>query len=158
MQLKSERLKKLEAELGDLEQWLRLGLVPKKDIEKHKEEIQAIQEKIEDEKERLRFIRESGEVEEYTPPKRSGRQSYQEPQSMPEMSAAGETEETSYDMETTSFDTSTSTGEEATPATTTTETVEEDLSSQIYDEDEDPFSDKNRWKRGIWEDPDADQW
>ena len=38
--VKSERLKKLESELNDLEQWLKLGLVPKKDIEKHKEEIQ----------------------------------------------------------------------------------------------------------------------
>ena len=35
MSLKSERLKKLEKELADLEHWLRLGLVPKKDIPKH---------------------------------------------------------------------------------------------------------------------------
>ena len=39
MNIKSERLKKFETELTDLEQWLKLGLVPKKDIEKHKEEI-----------------------------------------------------------------------------------------------------------------------
>ena len=156
MNLKSERLKKLEAELSDLEQWLKLGLVPKKDIEKHKEEIGSISAKIEEEKERLRFIKESGEVEEYTPPKRTGRQSYQEPQSMPDMPAADETEGGNFDMETTSFDASTSTGEET--STTTTETAEEDLSSQIYDDDDDPFSDKNRWKRGILEDPDADQW
>jgi hypothetical protein len=31
--MKSERLKKLEAELEDLEQWMGLGLVPKKDVE-----------------------------------------------------------------------------------------------------------------------------
>ena len=36
--IKSERLKKLEVELTDLEQWLKLGLVPKKDVEKHKQE------------------------------------------------------------------------------------------------------------------------
>ena len=39
MNLKSERLKKLETELEDLQKWLNLGLVPKKDTEKHKEEI-----------------------------------------------------------------------------------------------------------------------
>lgn len=157
MNLKSERLKKLESELADLEQWLKLGLVPKKDIEKHKEEIASIQEKIEEEKDRLRFIKESGDVEEYTPPKRTGRQqSYQEPQSMPDMPAADETEGGNFDMDTTSFDTSTGTGEDTT--STTSETSEEEMSSQIYEEDEDPFSDKNRWKRGIWEDPDADQW
>ena len=41
MNNKSERLKKLETELEDLEQWMRLSLVPKKDIEKHKEEIRS---------------------------------------------------------------------------------------------------------------------
>lgn len=40
--VKSERLKKLESELQDLEQWLKLGLVPKKDVTKHKEEIEQI--------------------------------------------------------------------------------------------------------------------
>ena len=158
MNLKSERLKKLESELCDLEQWLKLSLVPKKDIEKHKEEIEIIRSKVGEEKERLRFIKESGEVEEYVPPKRSGRQTYQEPQSMPDMPAADETEGGNFDMESTSFDTSTSTTEETATTTTTTETAEEEVSSQIYDEDDDPFSDKNRWKRGILEDPDADQW
>ena len=38
MNIKSERLKKLETELEDLEQWMQLGLVPKKDLDKHKEE------------------------------------------------------------------------------------------------------------------------
>ena len=44
--MKSERLKKLELELHDLEQWLNLGLVPKKDIEKHKIEIDQFKKKI----------------------------------------------------------------------------------------------------------------
>jgi hypothetical protein len=26
------------------------------------------------------------------------------------------------------------------------------------EDDEDPFSDRNRWKRGILEDPDVDSW
>ena len=42
MNMKSERLKKFETELNDLEQWLKLGLVPKKDIEKHREEIKTL--------------------------------------------------------------------------------------------------------------------
>ena len=62
--VKSERLKKLETELTDLEQWLKLGLVPKKDIDKHREEIVGVRNKIEEEKERLQFLKESGEAEE----------------------------------------------------------------------------------------------
>lgn len=158
MNLKSERLKKLENELGDLEQWLKLGLVPKKDIEKHKEEIESIKKKIHEELERLRFLKESGEVEEYVPPKRGGRPAYQEPQSMPDMTM-GATEESptegsNFEGETESFDTEeTTSGEE-----TTSEMNDDEQHSQIYDDDDDPFSDKNRWKRGILEDPDADEW
>ena len=63
--IKSEKLKKLETELTDLEQWLKLGLVPKKDIDKHKDEILAVKHKIEEEKDRLQFLKESGEAEEY---------------------------------------------------------------------------------------------
>lgn len=156
MNLKSERLKKFESELADLEQWLKLALVPKKDIEKHKAEIETIRSKISEERARLRFIKESGEAEEYIPPKRAGRAAYQEPQSMPDMPAADDTEGSGFDVETTSFDTSTAAGEES--STTTTETAEEDVSSQVYAEDDDPFSDKNRWKRGVLEDPNTDQW
>ncbi len=156
MSLKSERLKKLENELADLEQWLKLSLVPKKDITKHKEEIETIKKKIHDEKERLRFLRESGEVEEYTPPKRTARPVYQEPQSMPDM-GMGVSEgsaEGSFDTESESYNAETSTGETTTSENTA---AEEENSSQVY-EDEDPFSDKNRWKRGILEDPDVDEW
>ena len=39
--MKSERLKKLEIELQDLQQWLKLGLVPKKDLEKHIRDLEA---------------------------------------------------------------------------------------------------------------------
>jgi len=155
MSLKSERLKKLENELADLEQWLKLSLVPKKDTEKHKEEIQILQKKVEEEKVRLRFLKETGEVEEYTPPKRTARPAYQEPQSMPDMGVAteGTTEGGGFDTETESFDTETASGEE-----TSTEITEGETPSQVHEEEEDPFSDKNRWKRGILEDPDADEW
>src|SRR5687767_3123212 len=84
--IKSERLKKLETELNDLEQWLKLGLVPKKDIEKHKEEITAVQAKIEEEKERLQFLKESGEAEEYITPKRPvARAGYTEMPTIPDI-------------------------------------------------------------------------
>ena len=32
------------------------------------------------------------------------------------------------------------------------------LQVRIADDDDDPYSDKNRWRRGILEDPDADSW
>jgi hypothetical protein len=152
MRLKSERLKKLENEHRDLEQWLKLGLVPKKDIEKHKVEIAALEKKIVEEEERLRLLKENGEVEEFTPSRRTGRTPYQEPQSLPDVAVSEEANtETSYDMETESFDTETSSGEEK-----TTELNEDASTSQIHEED--PFSDKNRWKRGVLEDPDSDDW
>lgn len=158
MSLKSERLKKLENELTDLEQWLKLGLVPKKDLPKHSEEIEGIKKKIYEEQERLRFLKESGEVEEYVPPKRGARASYQEPQSMPDLTLGDETateaEPTGFESETESFDTETNTGEESTEESTR----DEENSSQIYEDDEDPYSDKNRWRRGILNDPDADEW
>jgi len=49
---KSERLKKLESEFLDLEQWKKLGLVPKSDIVKHEEEIKLIKERLKEEKEK----------------------------------------------------------------------------------------------------------
>lgn len=156
MSLKSERLKKLENELVDLEQWLKLGLVPKKDIDKHKNEIEVIKKKITEEKERLRFLREHGEMEEYVPPKKTARPAYQEPQSMPEMIGEENVTEGGFEMETESFDFETSNTEEE--STTSSEMVEEEASSQLYEEDEDPFSDKNRWRRGVLEDPDANEW
>jgi hypothetical protein len=157
MNIKSERLKKLETELQDLEQWLKLGLVPKKDLEKHKEEIRLLQEKINEEKQRLRFLKESGELEEYTPPKRGphGRAAFQEPHSLPDMELGDEgLTDAGLDMETESFDLETSSGEE------TTELGEEDLGleEEEEEEEEDPFSDRNRWRRGVLEDPDAGEW
>lgn len=158
--IKSERLKKFETELNDLQQWLKLGLVPKKDIEKHKEEIQNIQSKIAEEKERLQFLKESGEAEEFIAPKRpSTRAGYMEMPTIPDIDV-GETaagvSDTGFDMETDATEAETSIiedreeGEEA-------ETTDEDRKAE-EEEEESPFSDRNRWRRGGILDPDVDEW
>lgn len=159
MNIKSERLKKLETELEDLEQWMNLGLVPKKDVDKHKEEIRSLKGKIDEEKERLRFMKESGELEEYVTPKRSpARQAYAEPHTLPDMDMGDNMTDAGLDMETESYDMETIT-EDETEGGTGGGSTEEGESTLIEEEDdEDPFSDRNRWKRGILEDPDADNW
>lgn len=158
MNIKSERLKKLESELEDLNQWLKLGLVPKKDLEKHKEEMKSLQEKIEEEKERLRFLKENGELEEFNVPKRPthGRQAFQEPHSLPDIDIGEEgMTDIDIDMETESFDIDSSTGEESAEG-------EEDgggaVPAEEEEEEEDPYSDRNRWRRGILEDPESNDW
>lgn len=155
MNIKSERLKKLETELEDLEQWMSLGLVPKKDIDKHKEEIRSLNAKIEEEKERLRFMKESGELEEYVTPKKSqGRQAYAEPNTLPDMDLGDNMTDAGLDMETETYELETVTEEDTESGSTSTE----EEGTVLEEEDEDPFSDRNRWKRGILEDPDADNW
>lgn len=156
MNVKSERLKKLEVELKDLQQWLKLGLVPKKDIEKHNSEIDGLQMKIEEEKERLRYLKENDELE-YVAPKRNQppRSGFQEAHTIPDVSADDnltEQEESETENETyTESETISDDGDE--------ETLTEGATSLDEEEDEDdPFSDRNRWKRGILEDPDADNW
>ena len=154
MNIKSERLKKLESEYQDLEQWLKLSLVPKKDLEKHREEMRVLQEKIGEERERLRFLKESGEMEEFSAPKRpGGRQPAHEPQSLPDIDIAEEGfTDAGLDMETEPFDVeSTASGEEA-------EEGGEEEGAAPEEEEEDPFSDRNRWRRGVLEDPDASDW
>lgn len=160
MAVKSERLKKLETELQDLDQWLRLGLVPKKDIEKHKSEMEALKDKIEEEKERLRFLKESGAMEEYTPPKRTGhaRQAFPDTASMPDVDVGDENlTDAGFDMESESYDQETTVAEE-TESGTGGGGAEDDTSVEEEEDEEDPFSDRNRWKRGVMEDPDADNW
>lgn len=158
MNIKSERLKKLETELQDLEQWLKLGLVPKKDLEKHREEIRLLQERISEERERLRFLKESGEMEEYVPPKRlpHGRPAFQEAASLPDIGEEGLTD-AGLDMETESFEIESTAGEEGEEAEGETG-AEEALEEEEEEEEEDPFSDRNRWKRGVLEDPDHNEW
>lgn len=157
MNIKSERLKKLETELEDLEQWMNLGLVPKKDMQKHKEEIRSLKTKIDEEKERLRFMKESGELEEYVTPKRSpSRQAYAEPHTLPDMDVGDHMTDAGLDMETESYEMETITEDETESGASTTEEGDSTLLEE--EDDEDPFSDRNRWKRGILEDPDSDNW
>lgn len=151
--IKSERLKKLEMELGDLEQWLKLGLVPKKDTDKHKEEIEAVKQKIEEEKERLQFLKESGEAEEYVMPKKPNpRAGYNEMPTIPDIDI-GETlggSETGFDMDS-----------EAIEGDHTVEERGEDEGAEAEEEEEEDesyFSDRNRWRRGGIVDPDANDW
>jgi hypothetical protein len=164
--VKSERLKKLETELNDLEQWLKLGLVPKKDIEKHKEEIHAIQGKIDEEKERLQFLKESGEGEEYVTPKRNTqtRAGYTEMPTIPDIDASetvGSFGESGFEMETDAAESESSVYDDDEEENTGTEAAageEEEEADEKEEEDESFFSDRNRWKRGGIIDPDADEW
>ena len=152
--VKSERLKKLESELSDLEQWLKLGLVPKKDIPKHREEIESIKEKILEEKERLHFLRESGELEEASGKRGPLKTSYTDMPTIPDLDmtvtggGVGNRYEEFTEMETASH---TDSGEEE--KAEQTEEEQED-----YSDEESYFSDTNRWKRGGILDPDADEW
>lgn len=158
--VKSERLKKFESELNDLEQWLKLGLVPKKDIEKHKNEIKVVLEKIEEEKERLQTLRDSGENEDYVAPKRGAtRAAYSETPSIPDIDVSDtaiegeaelETEVEGSESETTIEEREEPNGDEEDDDRKTKEEAEE--------EDESYFSDRNRWRRGGIVDPEANEW
>jgi hypothetical protein len=167
--VKSERLKKFEMELHDLEEWLRLGLVPKKDLDKHKEEIKALKAKIAEEKERLQFLKEGDETEEFIVPKRTQQKGgYNEMPTIPDVDAhdsnsgltEGGFEMGSYLTEETSFSDA-----EDEEYYTTKEHDEDDAGDEAGhevddddDEDESYFSDRNRWRRGGIVDPDADNW
>ena len=153
--MKSEKLKKLETEFTDLEQWMQLGLVPKKDLDKHREEMRSLQGKIEEEKERLRFAKESGETEDFALPKRSpNRPAYSESHTLPDVESSDQMTETGFDMETETYDMETSSEEETEGGGRT----EDEGTAVEEEEDEDPFSDRNRWKRGVLEDPESDNW
>lgn len=151
MSPKSEKLKKLENELEDLEQWLALNLVPKKDIEKHKAEIHSLKNRILEEEERLKNLKENGELEEYAPTKKPSRPSFQDNPTISDIGEEAEEEEgptdTELELETDAFESEYTSGEE--------EFSEEKTS---IEEDEDPFSDRNRWRRGVLEDPESPEW
>ena len=152
--VKSERLKKLEAELGDLEQWLKLGLVPKKDIQKHKDEITAIQNKIEEEKDRLQSLKESGDAEEYVTPKRQpGRTGYTEMPTIPDIDM-GE----SIGLTETEFDMDSETDNEGSIVEEGDDDAEAGSEVEKEEDEDSFFNDKNRWKRGGIIDPDANDW
>jgi hypothetical protein len=151
--MKSERLKKLEVELQDLQQWLKLGLVPKKDLDKHKIEIQGLVARIDEEKDRLKTLKENGDGEEYTMPKRSpqSKQPYQEAHSIPDIDMEDDYDDSSLNLDTESYEVESS-------SLFDIEEGAEERSESDEEEDEDPFSDRSRWKRGILEDPDANEW
>lgn len=150
--MKSERLKKLESELKDLEKWLDLDLVPKKDLEKHKGEIEGLKAKIDEEKQRLLFLKENGDMEEYTMPKRTQQKQAYDPQSMPDMEFDSSSNDSSYEMETTSFEPDHSTLFDI-------EMAGEEKATAEYEADDDPYSDKNRWRRSTEiTDPEHDDW
>lgn len=158
--VKSERLKKLEVELNDLEQWLKLGLVPKKDVEKHKEEIRAVENKIHEEKERLAFLKESGEMEDIVVPKRTQtRAGYTEMPTIPDIEIGDSTtqqgNDSQFEMETETNEGSSSVIEEKDSQTQENTIVEDDPEDK---DEESYFSDRNRWRRGGIIDPDADEW
>lgn len=161
MNIKSERLKKLESELQDLDQWLKLGLVPKKDLEKHKSEIASLRERIEEEKERIRFLKENNTIEQYTPPKRSAhaRQGFPDTNSLPDIDVSEEgVSDAGLEMENDSFEAESAHGEEGEALASVSGEEETVFVEEEEDDEEDPFSDRNRWKRGVMEDPDADNW
>ena len=149
--MKSERLKKLEAELSDLEQWMKLGLVPNKELERHSEEIEAIKKRIDEEKERLQFLKESGEIEEFSAPRRGPTKTvYPDTPSMSDVEV-NETTEGGFDVE----------QETATESSDDTQAGGSETSSdddERFEEEDDPFSDKNRWKRGGIIDPESNDW
>ena len=160
--VKSERLKKLESELGDLEQWLKLGLVPKKDIVKHTEEIGQLRQKIEEEKERLQFLRESGDIEEYTTPKKAQNRSFTDMPSIPDIDMGDSINgsESQFDSESSAgFESSGSERDDDSEGDAEGEGEEEGEEEDEEEEDEESyFSDRNRWRRGGIVDPDADEW
>lgn len=150
--MKSDRLKKLEAELGDLQQWMKLGLVPKKELVRHQEEMRSLEARIEEEKERLRFLKESGDMEEYAAPRRNpSKQAYPDTPTISEMGMSESTESGfEIDQESTQSETQ---DEEATGSEDSS--FEDD---DYYKDDDDPFSDRNRWKRGGIIDPESNDW
>lgn len=160
--VKSERLKKFEVELNDLEQWLKMGLVPKKDVEKHKEEILLVKAKIEEEKERLQFLKESGEAEEYVTPKRqSTRTGYTEMPTIPDIDIAETATafgDTGFDMETEGAEGDSSIIEGRDDADDEKSTSDDEDEAEDDEEEDSYFSDKSRWRRGGIIDPDANDW
>jgi len=153
MAIRSERLKKYESELEDLERWFKLGLVPKKSEGKHLNEMETLKNKVANEKDRLKFLKESGEVEEYITPKRSAsRPAFSDTTSLSDLDV-GNHSSSDFDAgstaEETDSDSDDDKGEEG-------HVVEEDT-----DTDDDPFNDRGRFHRG-WDrdimDPESNEW
>jgi len=100
----------------------------------------------------LHAIKETGEIEEYTVPKRppSSKPSFQEQAIGPDLEIGDDgLTDVGLDLESESFEGGSTTVYEG------AETAEEGAEKE---EEEDPFSDKNRWKRGVLDDQDTSQW
>ncbi len=148
--IKSEKFKKLEQELADLERWLDLGLVPKKDLVKHTAEIKSLKHKIEEEKSKLTESKDGNEPEEYIAPKRAGaKPAFTEQSNIPDVDAADDSSSSEEDI-----------GSDDSYVTEDFDGDDEpdEVDTDEEDDEEDPFSDRNRWRRGVLEDPDADNW
>ena len=158
MTSKSERLRKLEVELEDLQRWLKLGLVPRKDIERHEEEIAHLRARIDEERSRLQHLRDSGQSEEYVTPKRQNQRSpYSDTPTMPDidmMDEGGEMSETGFESTTETTDLDTSYTHDDRDMETDRTDFEDARNSR---DDIDPERERNRWKRGF-RDPDDDEW
>ena len=149
MNNKTERLKKLETELKDLKDWMKLGLVPKGDLPKHKEEIATIQAKIGEEKDRIQFLKDNGELDElYATRKTPTRNSYSDNPTISDINITehDSSNDMAADSETDSIDVA------AKPAASADEDTEVEETDW-----EDPYSDRARWQRGML-DPSDDSW
>ena len=158
MALRSERLKKLEVELTDLEQWLKLGLVPKKDLQKHKEEIATVKGKIKEERERLQFLKDTDEAEEYTTPKRPpARAAFTDSTSMSDVEMNNDGSDMHFELESEGSDNFDSGSSQSSSEDSDSEETE----SAPEEDDTDLFSGRGRFRRG-WDrdilDPDSDDW
>lgn len=154
-QPKSDRIKKFEQELHDLQQWLKLGLVPKKDIERHKKEIEEIEQKIKEEQDRLLHLKMTGEEEEFSAPKRQpGKAAFTDMPTIPDIDMTE-----SQTMSDTAFDTESDT-EAGEQTYSEEERFNREDESYLEDDGESIFSDRKRWKRGARDivDPEANDW
>ena len=147
---KSEKWKKLEAELRDLEKWEELGFVPEKDYKKHKEEIALLKIKIDEERERLEDLRNSNPAENYEAPRRSSipKKTYPENTIVPDAESYGNT----------NLGSETEPGRFFTSYGNTDPLDEKKTSIGTSFDEEDPFSDKKRWERGAMENNSQDEW
>ncbi len=141
--MKQDKLRKLESEFTDLESFKSCGLVNKRDLEKHEEEIGLKKTEIETEKRRLALIKESGEAPEYETPRKPTPQAvYAETPTMSDL----ETTNDSACLTENSFETEAETAD-VTEAETTivNESVTEGDEEENKEEDKDEEGDK--WQR-----------
>lgn len=158
MSAKSDRLRKLEAELQDLEHWLKLDLVPKKDLKQHKDEIKAIQKKIEEEHSRMQNSKDSGQDEYITPKRQNQRPAYSENPTISGIDVDNESNFSDTGMDNESdAGTDDSAYHDEDEDSTSVGTDEDEPRRKKKDIDEDLFSDKGRYRSGF-RDPDAEDY